>query len=443
MQCSPARDRRRAGRRGRVLARRARPRPGRRTTGRRRHRATATSAPCPRDLVMMCGVFGNITDDDIRARCGHCRRCCAPGATVDLDPRAIHLGRPGADDRHLARRGRLRRGGDGRAGRHHLPRRGPSARRERLETSAPGTGLFTIRPMTRPGHGQIGAPCLYGGRVSLRLRLIGLFLVLVAVVAGSALATSVALRQRGGRANRVANLWQPASVQSRSLLTYLVNQETGQRGYVLTGDEAFLEPYRNGGARVPSHARPMKSVRGRPGDDQGARRRAAWLPTGGTGTRPCPRSPRGGKAGSTPPDSSSSRRQGKTLFDDVRTEVTALQRQIDARAARAAEPRGQDIDALRTRRAHRSDSHRRCRAARCAARAGLGARAGRTAPAAHEGGGGRTHRPEVLVTGPPEVVAIAQDAENMRRRIVSELEATREATEALYQHSPVVVGAAT
>jgi serine phosphatase RsbU (regulator of sigma subunit) len=47
---------------------------------------------------------------------------------------------------------------------------------------------------------------------------------------------------------------------------------------------------------------------------------------------------------------------------------------------------------------------------------------------------------EVLVTGPPEVVAIARDAENMRRRIVSELDASRAATEALTQHSPVVAG---
>jgi serine phosphatase RsbU (regulator of sigma subunit) len=43
------------------------------------------------------------------------------------------------------------------------------------------------------------------------------------------------------------------------------------------------------------------------------------------------------------------------------------------------------------------------------------------------------------VSGPPEVMEIAQDAENMRRRIVSELDATREATEALSQHSPVVM----
>jgi serine phosphatase RsbU (regulator of sigma subunit) len=45
---------------------------------------------------------------------------------------------------------------------------------------------------------------------------------------------------------------------------------------------------------------------------------------------------------------------------------------------------------------------------------------------------------QVLVDGPPEVAAIARDAENMRRRIVAELEATRGATEALSQHSPVV-----
>jgi len=43
------------------------------------------------------------------------------------------------------------------------------------------------------------------------------------------------------------------------------------------------------------------------------------------------------------------------------------------------------------------------------------------------------------VDGPAEVQAISRDAESMRRRIVTELEATRAATEALSQHGPVVL----
>ncbi len=47
---------------------------------------------------------------------------------------------------------------------------------------------------------------------------------------------------------------------------------------------------------------------------------------------------------------------------------------------------------------------------------------------------------QVPVQGPPEVAAIGSDAEAMRRRIVHELDSVRSATEALGQHSPVVVG---
>jgi hypothetical protein len=36
----------------------------------------------PADLVLMCGVFGNITDDDLRRTVAVLPRLCAPGATV-------------------------------------------------------------------------------------------------------------------------------------------------------------------------------------------------------------------------------------------------------------------------------------------------------------------------------------------------------------------------
>jgi hypothetical protein len=36
----------------------------------------------PADLVLACGVFGNITDEDIRQTIGCCRQLCATGGTV-------------------------------------------------------------------------------------------------------------------------------------------------------------------------------------------------------------------------------------------------------------------------------------------------------------------------------------------------------------------------
>jgi SAM-dependent methyltransferase len=36
----------------------------------------------PADLILACGIFGNVSDDDIRSTVNHLRELCAPGATV-------------------------------------------------------------------------------------------------------------------------------------------------------------------------------------------------------------------------------------------------------------------------------------------------------------------------------------------------------------------------
>lgn len=36
----------------------------------------------PADLVLMCGVFGNITDEDIKRTCTHCAQLCKEGGTL-------------------------------------------------------------------------------------------------------------------------------------------------------------------------------------------------------------------------------------------------------------------------------------------------------------------------------------------------------------------------
>ncbi|MEU4675971.1 methyltransferase [Micromonospora sp. NPDC023737] len=45
-------------------------------------RADAYADLAPADLVLVCGVFGNISDADIRATVRHCAALCATGGTV-------------------------------------------------------------------------------------------------------------------------------------------------------------------------------------------------------------------------------------------------------------------------------------------------------------------------------------------------------------------------
>jgi len=45
-------------------------------------RTDSYAGAVPADLVMMCGVFGNVTDDDLRGTVALLPQLCAPGATV-------------------------------------------------------------------------------------------------------------------------------------------------------------------------------------------------------------------------------------------------------------------------------------------------------------------------------------------------------------------------
>ena len=45
-------------------------------------RTEAFAPAVPVDLLLLCGVFGNVTDDDLRTTVANASRLCAPGATV-------------------------------------------------------------------------------------------------------------------------------------------------------------------------------------------------------------------------------------------------------------------------------------------------------------------------------------------------------------------------
>ncbi len=275
--------------------------------------------------------------------------------------------------------------------------------------------------------------------MSLRARLIGLLLVLVAVVAVTTVSVFTVMQRFSSHHDLVADRLQPASVQSRQLLVSLVDQQTGQRGFVLTGDEGFLSPYRAGEA---SFGRTLAQLRGDARGDAtlgGALDRVEqaadrWRSVGAT---PEIRARRAGNVDRAERLVRIGR--GESAFDDVRRRVEDVQELIDVRSARAQQRDESDLRLLEI----VITSSRLALLVILLLGAFLMRHwvlepVNRLRTRMRIVADGRIEE-EVLVSGPPEVVAIARDAENMRRRIVSELEATRGATEALSQHSPVVV----
>ena len=279
---------------------------------------------------------------------------------------------------------------------------------------------------------------LYRGSVSLRLRLSALFSVLLVVVIGTAFAVNLALSRVERNRALVTDRLQPASVEGRSLLVSLVDQETGERGYVLSGDERFLRPYRDGDV---AFGRTLAELRRdfRHDDAVAARLDRVAAAAGRWRTVGAEPEIAARRAGDAPRAEALVRTgRGKAAFDDVRREVASLQRLIDTRTLRAQHRERSDVGLLRF----------VVNASRLAIivilvlgaflmRRWVLAPVNRLRERMRRVAGGDLDQ-EVLVDGPEEVAAIARDAENMRRRIVAELDATRGATEALSQHSPVV-----
>jgi len=83
-----------------------------------------------------------------------------------------------------------------------------------------------------------------GWTLARRLRAALVALSLLLLLAGLALV--VVLRQADRELSNQAQRTFPARLAASQLLTSLVDQETGLRGYALTGDTQFLEPYRQG-----------------------------------------------------------------------------------------------------------------------------------------------------------------------------------------------------
>ena len=90
-------------------------------------------------------------------------------------------------------------------------------------------------PAERPGRRS--RPATLRRRIGVSFATAGVVLILLTA---TVVLSAVRFVSAG---NRVVYRWDPAVIATQRLLTDLVEQETGLRGYALSSDAAFLGPY--------------------------------------------------------------------------------------------------------------------------------------------------------------------------------------------------------
>jgi signal transduction histidine kinase len=246
---------------------------------------------------------------------------------------------------------------------------------------------------------------------------IGALLILAVIGIGLAFVANATVTDRRALSNRIA----PAQVDALDLENALINEETGVRGFIITGQTSFLQPYRQGRAAETRDYRDLLTLlRGSaaalaPNAKLVRSRAEAWQRLY---VAPVVR-------GIHPSDALD--RTGKTLFDGIRSSLATLTTSL----------------------AHRRDQARAQvnRAARILTislmvagalillgllGAGILLRRIVTLPLARLGkearrvAGGDFETPLATLTGAREIVDVRAEVETMRELIVQELAAVRE-----------------
>ena len=276
--------------------------------------------------------------------------------------------------------------------------------------------------------------------MTLRLRVICGFVIVAAGIFAASLQITSVLHATHAADKAVSAKWAPASTAADQLLAHLVDQETGERGFVITASTGFLTPYTQGRqaaaqdlARVrslvgdePSIASDLAAV-----DDQWQR----WLSDVAEPEIAAVQA--GDRSRSQQLVQSES---GQTLFDELRTKMATLQADINLQTAQEENRRNAAIARLD-------------RAFLATLIVGgimtvlflffvqlwvmrplfaLQDKLRRAAAGAF--------RDPIEQSGPPELREVAGDVESLRLRLVRELERSESVRQALEQRGPVVLG---
>jgi sigma-B regulation protein RsbU (phosphoserine phosphatase) len=177
----------------------------------------------------------------------------------------------------------------------------------------------------------------------LRRRLLLLFVAVVAAVLALGVLLVLALRDRDDAQQRERRLSVAVERVAQLSATY-ADQETGERGYVISGVESFLGPYTNGRAAarrlVPELRAGLDTAGLRRALNRSTAAMAAWQTRAAAPEIALTRA--GDRAAASAHVSAGT---GKALFDDVRSTQSRLARELQTEETRAA----RHLDAVRSR----------------------------------------------------------------------------------------------
>lgn len=275
--------------------------------------------------------------------------------------------------------------------------------------------------------------------MQLRHRILLIFVGLSLLVAGDLALDRYLVSERDALRKDVRERWQPARDATSDAIFALVDQQTAQRGYVITGDERALAPYVEGGERAD---RGVARVDQLVGDDRVIApqvrrvvdRISAWRQLGAEFEIDAKRDGRDDAALVLVATGTSGR-----LFDEARVELSGLQVTIIDRLAER-EDRLARVE-------QRSSVLRALFALVALALVVLGSRLmGRwlTRPLQRISGAVRRVASgeldhEIPAAGPPELATLGGDVEAMRQRIVSEVDEASRARSSLAQRGMIVL----
>lgn len=257
---------------------------------------------------------------------------------------------------------------------------------------------------------------------------------LLSVVVAALLAVTV--MQFAAAQDQVEDELNPARVELGSLLALYVDQETAERGYILTGQREYLEPYTSAQPQIEQTLDLLrKQVSGRVWERVAAMDRAhqAWIDRSSEPELAAMASGNRDQA-----EALVASGQGKRLFDRLRAAHAAADKEIAAEQDEA----NQRADTL----LRRLSLLLAFTIVAFLATTVLGAGAFNRRvlrPLAELGRSSRSVasgelRHAVRGTGPREVADVGEDVDTMRRHLLDELDATRRASEALVLGQPAV-----
>ncbi|MCU1486969.1 MAG: hypothetical protein JWN67_3715 [Actinomycetia bacterium] len=260
----------------------------------------------------------------------------------------------------------------------------------------------------------------------------------VILLAGIGLDTAVE-EQRSDATAVVDDHVVPARDELGALLTSLVDQETGQRGFLLTGEESFLEPLTTGRKQAVRSLRHLQSLLADDPDalaavDRVRSRIAAWQQLAADFEISAKRTGRDQVVAALVASGT-----GQRLFDQIRNEIADTSTLLDARLA----DRQHRVDQLH-------DRLSLVRALNVIAALALLLVAWRllgrwvTAPLARlstavRGAASGALREPIPASGPPDLAELAADVDAMRRRLLAEVDDATRARAALADRGMIVV----